>query len=301
MFPQIESSQHSVKEETEEQNEEPKTDIEKNDSVLRFSGTSESECSDNRPLVSNHTNKVTQKRRNSKIDDNVRQLIIRYLNNGMTPKDVAEMFGQKPDTIRHIYRMYTKTGLEKKSSIRGHRKQKLTEVQKRQLCVWVDQNCTLSLKELKTICMEKWPELGPISLMTIDRALQAFHFSFKRISMVPESKNSPEVIDKRYEYAVEYTRLKSDNKKFYFIDEYGIQVCSRASGGRALKGQRALKEVKRIRTRNYSVCAVMATDSLYLYQIQDRPYNEEHYLDFINQLCDYLACRWNNRCIPSHG
>ena len=289
VFPQIESSQHSVKEENEEQFQkgEPMTDIETNDSVL--SGTSESESNDNRRVVSNHTNKVTQKRKNRKIDDNIRQLIIRFLNNGMKPKDVAEMFGQKPNTITKIYSVYKKTGKQTKS-LSGHRNQKLNEEQKRQICVWVDQNCKLSLKELQTKCFDEWPELGSISTSTIKKALKAFHFTFiKRIANVPEIRNTPEVIDRRYEYAVQYKRLKSEDKKFYFIDKFDIEVCSRASGGGPIGAQKASKELSRLRTRHYTVSAVMATDYLYSYEIEDRSGNGEHYLDFVNQLCDSLA------------
>ena len=68
----------------------------------------------------------------------------------------------------------------------------------------------------------------------------------------------------------------------------GIQIWSRVAGGRAPKGIKASKEVKRIRSRNYSICAAMTSNALYFFEIQDRPYNGEHYLQFIAQLCDYF-------------
>jgi hypothetical protein len=57
--------------------------------------------------------------------------------------------------------------------------------------------------------------------------------------------------------------LKFEGKLLIFIDEYGIQIFSRKSIGWAPKGVTPPKEVKQIRTRNYSVCAAMGSESLF--------------------------------------
>ena len=217
-------------------------------------------------------NVIINKRINDKISDQMKKMIIRNMNSDMNGKQVAKLVDRKANTVRALYRRYLKTGL-KTNKKRGKPKPvKLTEDQKQMIREWVDHNCTLTLKELRKKSIEEWPELGSISRPTVHNALKSFHYTFKRMSIVPEGRNTPEVIAQRYAYGVQYTQLKFENKKLIFIDEMGVQIWSRASGGRAPKGVRASKEVKRIRSRNYSVCAAMSSDALYFFEIQDCSY-----------------------------
>jgi transposase len=212
------------------------------------------------------------------------------MNNGMSGEAVAKLIERKAHTVRNVYRRYLKTGIDtNKKRGNPNPKRKLNEEQIQRIREWIELNCTLTLNQLCNKCVEEWPQLVSISHTTVDKALKGMHYTFKRVSYVPETRNTPEVIAQRHEYALQYIRLKLENKTFLFIDEMGVQIWSRVSGGRALKGDRASKIVKRIRSRNYSICAAMASDSLYFFEIQDCAYNTEHFKQFISQLCDHLA------------
>ena len=229
-----------------------------------------------------------QKKSREKISSELSQLIISNMNGGMSGEEVAKVVRLKPNTVRQVYRRYLLTGIETNQIRAKPRPTKLSVAQKHTICEWVDQNCTLTLKQLVAKALQEWLELLSISIMTIDRALKSFHYTVKRVSVVPETRNSVDVIERRYQYAVEYTQLKFDRKVLVFIDEMGVQIWSRASVGRAVRGQRANKTVKRIGSKNYSICAAMTSDSLFFFEINDRPYNTEHYMEFISQLCDHL-------------
>jgi hypothetical protein len=88
----------------------------------------------------------------------------------------------------------------------GHRQQKLSDAQKEQICDWVDEDCSLTLQQLKTKCLTQWPNINQISLFTVNRAVQNFHYSVERISLVPEKRNTPDTIQARFDYAVQYKK-----------------------------------------------------------------------------------------------
>jgi transposase len=228
-----------------------------------------------------------QRRRNNKISDEIRGLIINSMNNGTTANNVGHQFNVLPNTVRKIYSTYRRTQNTTKKSA-GHRQQKLSDAQKEQICDWVDEDCSLTLQQLKTKCLTQWPNINQISLSTVNRAVQNFHYSVKRISFVPERRNTPDTIQARFDYAVQYNRIMLERDKIFFIDEYGIQVNSRVSYGRSVRNTRASKVKAQLRGRNYSIAAAMNDNSLYLFQVQDRPYNIDHFSEFITSLINHL-------------
>ncbi|KAI4459421.1 zinc finger protein [Holotrichia oblita] len=145
------------------------------------------------------------RRRNAKICHEIRILVINSLNSGSTPtvKNVAQQFSVLPDTVRKMYATYRRTNNVAKVSA-GHRHPKLSLAQKEQICDWIDEDCFITLRQLKEQCLNEWPVLQQISLSTIDRALKSFHYSLKRTSFVPERRNIPEIIQTPFDYAMHY-------------------------------------------------------------------------------------------------
>jgi transposase len=80
-----------------------------------------------------------------------------------------------------------------------------------------------------------------------------------------------------------------EREKMYFVDEFGVTITSRSNYGRSVKGSKAYKKVKQIRSRNYSIAAVMNQNSILLFQIQDNAYNSEDYTDFMAQLFHHFT------------
>ncbi len=210
-----------------------------------------------------NTNTVNrnQKRYKQTISNDLRQLIINKMNRGFTPQDLSIIYDVKANTISHMYSNYKKTGFTEKQKT-GHRRSLLNNEQKEQICDWIDDNCSLTLKQLRVKCLATYPTIEDISEKTIERALKDFHYSFKRTIVVPEVRNTEEVIQKRFDFAMKYNQILAERNKMFWIDEYGISVTSRSRYGRSVKGSKPVKRVPTVRTRNYSVCAAMNDNSL---------------------------------------
>jgi transposase len=80
-----------------------------------------------------------------------------------------------------------------------------------------------------------------------------------------------------------------EREKIFFLDETGVQIFSRATYGRSTQGTRAIKRVKAIRSRNYSIATAMNSESLFLFEIQDKPYNSEDFAEFLNKVIHDLS------------
>jgi transposase len=224
-------------------------------------------------------------RTKQKISDELRKLIIDEMNSGSKPKKVAEIFKVQESAVRKIYKTFQKDGRVTKKKT-GKRRSKLSDEQKEKLCDWVDDDCQLTLQQLVAKCFEEWQIV--LSPSTVARGLKHFHYSFKRVTLNPERRNSRDVIEKRYQYALQYNRLMAEREKMYFLDETGIQIFSRNSYGRSPKGTRATKNVASIRSRNYSIATAMNHESLYMFEIQDQAYNSEDYVSFLSKLFEHL-------------
>lgn len=221
-----------------------------------------------------------------KISNEIRKLIIEKLKSGDSPKDVSNIYQVNYDTVRSMYRTYKKNGLMEKKTT-GRRQPILTEEQKERICDWVDEDCSLTLLQLKNKCFEEMNIT--VSISTIERALKSFHYTIKRVHRIPLSRNSPAVIESRFEYALQYNRMFPNRKKIFFLDETGIQIWSRATYGRAPKGIRSTKRVKAIRSQNYSIASAMNIESLYFFEIQNKSYNSDDYTEFLNKFIQHLA------------
>jgi hypothetical protein len=60
----------------------------------------------------------------------------------------------------------------------GKGKPNLSDNQKKTIREWIDDDCQLSIEEIKSKAIKEWPQLKSISWSTIQRALNSFHYSF---------------------------------------------------------------------------------------------------------------------------
>ena len=101
-------------------------------------------------------------------------------------------------------------------------------------------------------------------------------------------RNTPDVIQKRFNYASLYLTIMGRKSKLFFLDETGVQIFSRKRYGYSQVGSRANNTVGAIRSRNYSISAAISYTSLYFFEISNKPYNREEYTDFLAKFLTYL-------------
>lgn len=114
------------------------------------------------------------------------------------------------------------------------------------------------------------------------------NYSFKRVSPVPERRNSEDVIRKRKEYAFKFLEMDQHREKVFFLDETGIQVHARLNYGWSKKGGRANVPVRAIRGKNYSICAAMSCEGLFFYEVKESGYGTDSFIEYLKQFLAYL-------------
>lgn len=80
-----------------------------------------------------------------------------------------------------------------------------------------------------------------------------------------------------------------EKEKIIYLDEYGCQIYSRTGYGYSEIGKSASTEVAQILSANYSICGAMKCDSLFFFEIQNKPYNIEDFKMFLEKLIYWLG------------
>jgi transposase len=106
----------------------------------------------------------------------------------------------------------------------GARQTRLTENNRDTIRAWLDDDCSISLCAIAEKCRS---ELDiTVSEQTIGRAINSFHYTLKRVHMVPERRNDLEAINSRALYANQFMRLLTtiSQAQLIFLDEVGFSV-----------------------------------------------------------------------------
>lgn len=217
-----------------------------------------------------------------------RQRIIEKTLEGFSVTVIASMYQKKIPNCSQYSKEILKNRtnfLEKRG---GDKRSKLSNNIKECLLTYVNEKCTKTLKE-----MAEWIRSTfsiDVSISTIDRTLRKFHYTLKRITLLPERRNCQRTIDLRAVYAANYRSIEvnNDDKNFIFLDEVGFAVVTRPSRGRSRQGVSAYVSVPAARSRNISVIAAMNKYGMIYHTIQERAVNGEdfkHHLKVINERC----------------
>ncbi|KII71570.1 hypothetical protein RF11_04615 [Thelohanellus kitauei] len=109
------------------------------------------------------------------------------------------------------------------SNKRGYTKpENLNEDQKEMIKSWVDNNAGIHLRTIVTKVQEEMDISDGKS--TIDRILRRLHYSWKRMSIIPDRRNNESTLNIRERYATRYLELLQSFKEhqFIFIEECAV-------------------------------------------------------------------------------
>uniref|UniRef100_A0A182MKK7 CCHC-type domain-containing protein n=1 Tax=Anopheles culicifacies TaxID=139723 RepID=A0A182MKK7_9DIPT len=233
---------------------------------------------------SNTPGSSQMRRKNKTTSNEDRERVIQANENGYTPSMIAEMLSMKRSTVYSILKKYFKTSEAEASKRGGIKPKKLKSAAVADIQSWIDEDCAISLKKLSQKIFER--HSIQVSATTIAREIKNFNYTFKRIKLLPERRNTLNTVEIRKEYASAYNRCaqRLPQAAVVFIDEVGFNVCMRTSMGRSLKGTAAGKVVPQIRVRNISiVCAINRSGILY-YMSRSKAINQQTFVQFIEEL-----------------
>lgn len=226
-----------------------------------------------------------------KISNEKRKLIVDAYNRGDALHIISTALDVKYETVRKVIRVYKESGRIEKLK-KGHRPKKFTVNEMEQICDWVDRDCTVTSNELVRKCQDIFNK--NVSRSTINRCLKDFHYTLKNVRLIPERRNSEDVIEQRYNYAIRFLEMVTHPERLFFLDETGIQIFSRVSRGRAPAGIHARKEVRQVRSQNVSICACMTNEEIVFFDKLDKAYNSEKFTDFLTRFIQVLLDRGTN-------
>jgi transposase len=163
------------------------------------------------------------------------RIIASYLA-GTNVATISTVLGIGHTSIYGIINTYKKEDRTTKKKRGGPVARKINDAQAEQIRSWVDHDCSLSLACLQQLCGRNL-DLH-VSKKTIDRCLNGFHYTLKRVHCLPERRNTPDAIEARALYARNFMQLlaTTDERKFFFLDEADFSVSMRARRGRSLVG-----------------------------------------------------------------
>jgi transposase len=231
------------------------------------------------------------------ISKELRTRIINAYNSGKGYTELGNLFGCHRTTTKRIIDAYKREGrsIARKRDGTGRHKI-LSEVHVSAIHAHIDQNCTISLRELQRKIEEEFCLV--VDMSTINRTISNFNYTLKRLSSVPEKRNDPNNIESRFKYASLFLSLSSQNSsRIFFLDEVGFNVSMRRKRGRSLSGERAVTTVPTIRSRNISVCCAMSKHGILIYKKQDRPFNTDTFSIFIDDFLSKLNIEGINNAI----
>ena len=124
----------------------------------------------------------------------------------------------------------------------------------------INENCLLTIAEMNRELRLRLPHKPVIHDRTVARALEGMLYRVKLARPLPADGTRPDVLQKRVEYGNWFMGHAVVNHTV-FIDECGYNIWTVQSQGRALRGERAYRQVCGQRERNVTVALAISPTS----------------------------------------
>lgn len=210
-------------------------------------------------------------------------------------RSAARIFGIKPSTAHAIVRRFELTGSMTPAKRGGSREKKLTPAATQVILDWVDNRPDMTLQAISTKLQHELQIY--LSKKTIATALTKAGFTFKLSRAIPYSRNSPDVIAARRQYAQTFHHeTPLDSRSIIWIDETGFNLHLRRRHGRAPAGLRANLTVPNNRGRNISICGAMSEEGFLAHKVHFGAFNAVLFCEFLRSLFQTLQDSGRTGC-----
>ena len=156
----------------------------------------------------------------------------------------------------------------------------------------INEHCLLTIAEMNRELRLRLPHKPVIHDRTVARALEGMLYRVKLARSLPADRNRPDVLQKRVEYWNWFMGHAVVNHTV-FIDECGYNIKTARSRGRALRAERAYRQVCGQRGRNVTVALAISPISGVVFQSAILGgINGRRFDDFLLQTRLNLDPRW---------
>jgi transposase len=225
-------------------------------------------------------------KKREQLSKKIREKIISAFENGNSSQKIAEIFDCNRVTVDRIIAAYITEGRVEAKPRGGCRPKTLTTEHEKAIRKYISQDCSITLERIVQRLFEDFGIV--IAKSTVDRRIDEFNFTIKRVRRLPEKRNDKDVIEKRFIYAHEFLSLipQEDGTNIFFVDEVGFYASMRSKSGRSPRGQRAVQVVPNLRTRNISICCAISKQGTFFHKKQSFPFNKESFNQYILELLE---------------
>ena len=196
---------------------------------------------------------------------------------------VADTLGVNRSTARGIVARYIREGRIAERP-RGGRNHVRVDAEMRDcLNDILNENCLLTLAQINCELRVRLPAKPRIHERTVARALEGMLFQVQLVRPLPADRNKPDVIQGRADYANWFMGYAVVNDSV-FVGECSYNIWTARSHGRAIKGERAYRQVCGQRGRNVTVTmAISPTNGLIFHSAILGGMNAQRFNDFLQQ------------------
>ena len=199
---------------------------------------------------------------------------------------IAETIGVNRSTARGIVSRYVREGRIGRIAERprgGANHVRVDDAMRDCLDDIINENCLLTIAEMNRELRLRLPHKPVIHDRTVARALEGMLYRVKLARPLPADRNRPDVLQKRVEYGNWFMGHAVVNHTV-FIDVCGYNIWTARSQGRALRGERAYRQVCGQRGRNVTVAlAISPTSGLVFHSAILGGMNGRRFDDFLAQ------------------
>ena len=190
--------------------------------------------------------------------------------------------------MRGTVRRYLEEGRVNERAHGGQNHVKVDEEMRRCIAAILDENPVLTLDAINTTLRERLPQKPHVHSRTIGKILDGMLYTVKLVRRCPAERNRPDVIQSRRQYAAWFLEEAIRNQ-VVFVDECGFNIWTARSQGRALRGERAYRQVAGQRGNNITITlAVSSTFGLVHHSMHIGGTNQARFQAFLQECAENL-------------
>ena len=164
----------------------------------------------------------------------------------------------------------------------GNRQTKVDDEMKTAIADYLESNPLLTLIEINFRVRANLPQKSTISIKTLSRSIDGLAYTLKLNRDSPAQRNAPETLAARKQYAEWILSADAVGAEKIYVNEFGVNIHTKRSFGRALGGERAIRVTSTQSGQNVSVyAAISAEHGLIYFEIFQGSVNFEKFRNFL--------------------
>lgn len=196
----------------------------------------------------------------------------------------AALLNINSSTAWSIVKIYQQEGRRDAKPKGGTKNVKVSEEMKEKIIQYVEKDPTLTLKAINNKLRIDLPDSPEICDQSISNCLDGELITLKKLQTTPASWNEPQNKEVRFEFS-SWLITEGVGKKLVYVDEFGCNVYTSRTFGRARAGLPAVRNVAGQRGTNLTTCiAVSPNDGLLHAKFVNGGMTRELFSEFASEL-----------------